>query len=311
VGTVPRDDADAVLLQGLAVAGDAQDLVRAFLLAFGETREPPDDDDVFDLGDRPWGEVGPAGLGVTIRREIDDAAAREALADALRSPDAETRRVAAVSLRHSLDSADALAAFEGALAAEADDVPASVLAESLVVQARRTREDETRARLVRGVIARTDGETFDATRFRIVDDLQHVALPQDVVDSLIGTLGAETPFARRVFALDVLAASAVESGTEVVTAVREQFVHLLETAADPAIRDACARDLRRLPAERSSSEALVRAVRGDAAWNVRYAALDTLADLKDDHLDLALDWAAKDDDARVRTRASEIESKRK
>jgi HEAT repeat protein len=312
IGTIDTPRTDAVLLEALRATGAAappEGLRRAILLALGATRDPPDKDDVFGLGDRPWGEDGPGGLGITVEREIGDGGIRAALAGALREGPEESRRAAAASLRHSLGNEDALAAFRGALRDEKADAPVAVVGEALAGVARRSRSAEEREALLRAIFARTGEEALDGLRFRITDDLQRVRLPADVTASLHELAESDRPFALRSFALDMLtgSATATDSGDDTeVRRTRDLLSRLVESAADPALRDLAARHLRKLPADAAGTTALLHALRTDAAWNVRYTALESIVALGGADVATALEAGKRDGDERVRALAAEL-----
>ena len=67
LGTLPGGEQDAVLIDALERFAKDTAVARCILLALGATRDPPDDDDVFGLGDRPGGVHGPGGVGITVR----------------------------------------------------------------------------------------------------------------------------------------------------------------------------------------------------------------------------------------------------
>ena len=92
---------DAVLIEALGLFRAEIDVTRCILFALGATREPLDDDDVFGMGDRPWGEHGPGGLGITVNRLISSDHVRTALAGFLRDERGPAREAAATALRHS------------------------------------------------------------------------------------------------------------------------------------------------------------------------------------------------------------------
>jgi HEAT repeat protein len=321
IGTIDSPATDAVLLDALRTAasgGALEELRRAIVLGLGAMREPPDKDDVFAFGDRPWGEDGPGGLGITVRRTIEDASVRAALAGALRDAPEETRRAAAAALRHSLASPDTLAAFRTALREEKADAPVALVGESLAGVARRSRSAEERDAILRDLFARAEEEDLDGLRFRVTDDLDRVRLPDDVSGALHTLAASDRSFELRSFALDILTGGAAtraggagteadESGATEVRRTRDLLVRTLESAVDPALRDLAARHLSRLPADAASSAALLHAVRTDAAWNVRYTALATLGEREGPESDAAIAAGKEDGDERVRALAAELE----
>jgi hypothetical protein len=86
IGTLPVPDVDPVLVKALDKFSDNPALVVHLLHALGASREPADLDDIFDMGDQPWGVDGPGGLGITIRRRIEDAALAQVIGAELRKP---------------------------------------------------------------------------------------------------------------------------------------------------------------------------------------------------------------------------------
>lgn len=309
LGTIETPRTDAVLIAALSEAGSDPALQRAIVIGLGATREPPDDDEIFDLSRQPWGEEGPAGLGVTVRRNIDDGATRSALIGVLRAEAPETRRIAAAALRHSLGAPDVVAAFRDTLREERADAPLSEVAEALAVRARSVPEQES-GEFLRDLVRRATETGLDATRFRVIDDLHRVPQPPDVTSRLQEIAFGEHEFAVRLFALDLLAAGAASQDGRSVEPARETLSRVLELSADDALRDNAARLLRTLPANERSQQVLVRAVAEDRAWNVRYTALESLAALHSPALASALEAANRDGDERVRALAAELSEQR-
>jgi HEAT repeat protein len=298
---------DAVLLAVLRDFPQDAALVRCALLGLGGTREPEDDDDVFGLGDRPWGAKGPGGLGITVKREIGEAATREAAERFLRGADAGLREAAAAALRHSVDKTDVRESFLRRLAVEDADAVAAPLGEALAGRAARTPDPADRGEIVGALLARAGDERLDAYRFRMEDDFEGLALDPEDRAALSGLAASGRSFGVRSFALTALARSAARSGGPATAAVRSELVALLASDGSQAIRDLAARLLRRLPYETGTAEALARAARGDAAWNVRFTALETLASFgAKPVVKEALETANGDKDARVRDRAAEL-----
>ena len=84
-----------------------------------------------------------------------------------------------------------------------------------------------------------------------------------------------------------------------------------EYASNAALRDTAARLLRSVPGDDAGELALLRALREDTAWNVRYAALETLVSRGGPVVrDAALEAGDQDGDKRVRALAAELGSKR-
>jgi hypothetical protein len=304
LGTFGGTANDALLLEVLRRFPGDEALAAAALLALGGTREPEDDDEVFGLGDRPWGAHGPGGIGITVRREIGDEGVRRAAESFLLRPEPGLREAAARALRHSLASADAREAFLLSLGREREDAVAAVLGEALAGRAGRSGDPAERRGIVEALLARAPEEGLDAYRFRMEDDLAGVALEPDARTRLEGLAGPGSPFAVRAFALSVLARSAVASGAEAAAAARDLLAGVVARDGDAAARDLAARLLRSLPWEEAAGAALAKAAREDAAWNVRFTALETLASYGPrPGVAAALEAAAGDSDARVAARA--------
>ena len=171
LGTIAEPDPDALLLDAMTRFPDDAEFARACLLALGATREPEDDDDVFDLGDRPWGAHGPAGIGITVKREIGDVATRTRIEQCLSRPDARVRAAAAVSLRHSTSAGDVRAAFRDAFQGERDDAVAQELGEALTQAVHGSADASERDATLTLVLARAGEASLDGMRFRVEDDL--------------------------------------------------------------------------------------------------------------------------------------------
>ncbi len=306
LGTIPGAETDAALLAALADPAAGSSLRRALLLALGATRDPPEDDEVFDLGDQPWGEPGPGGLGITVRREIVEDAVRRALLAGLSDPEPNVRRAAAAALRHSLGFPDATDGFLARLPAEEVDAVAAVLGEGLAVRARRA-DPAVRDQLVETVLARAAAEGSDEMRLRVENDLERIPLPAAARDRLRALAAPSRPFGDRSFALTVLAGSAAAAGGGDLAEVRGLLSEALARDADPAARDLAARLTGTLPADDAGRAALGAAAREDAAWNVRHAALTALARLGPaEAVRPVLEAAAEDPDPRVAEQARRL-----
>lgn len=306
LGTIAEPDPDALLLEAMKRFASDTEFARACLLALGATREPDDDDDVFDLGDHPWGADGPAGIGITVKREIADASTRSRIEECLRRDDTRVRLAAAVSLRHTTSAEDVRATFRNALVGENDDAVAQELAESLTQEARHIEDAVERGQTLWLVLRRAGEPSLDGMRFRVEDDLTQVQLDADHVARLCRLAEPPAPFAQRSFALTVLGNSAKRKGSVPPESARAALVAAL---ADPdaALRDLAARLLGGLPLDAAANLALARVAKDDAAWNVRWTALDALAAKADVAVArAALETARGDADRRVASHAAEL-----
>lgn len=296
---------DDVLLDGLGRFAEDAGFVRCVLLALGAMREPEDDDEVFDLGSRPWGEKGPGDLGITVRRAIDDAVVRNAIASRLESDAEEVRRAAAAALRHSLANADARRAFLSRLEREGDDDVAMVLGEALAVRAGDEAEPLARSEIVAALLRRAGEEGFDGYRFRMEDDFQRIALGPAERETLAELARGPHPFRVRSFAISALGAQAIRGGAEALDETRALLGACLDDDPEAAVRDLAARLLGKLPPDEGSLARLAQAASMDPAWRVRYAAVEALGAAGPGALE-ALRAASADPDERVAARAREL-----
>jgi hypothetical protein len=301
LGTI--GESDPVLLAALERFQDDDAFARAVVLALGATRDPPDDDEIFDLGDRPWG-VHVGKLGITVRRAIEDAATRAAIAARLAGAEPQVRLAAAQALRHSLANADTRDAFLANLDREQDDDVAGETGEAIAVWAA-TASGGTLDDALHRLLARAGDDDFDGYRFRLEDDLARVPLDADERASLVEDARASHPLSVRTFALEVLAGGAERS--DAVAPARALLEGLAGADPDRAVRDTATRLLSRLPYEETTATLLTRLAKGDPEWSIRFTALETLASFgaKPGVLD-ALAAASGDADERVAQRAREL-----
>jgi hypothetical protein len=305
LGTLDRPDTDALLLEALRLYGSDPSFARCALLALGATREPEEDDDVFDLGDRPYGAKGPGGIGITVRRVIGDAAVRAALARALDRPEPAVREAAATSLRHSLDSPDARAAFLATLARETSDEVAPVLGEALAQRAGATPDGAERDALVAALLARAGEEGLAAFRFRIENDFHRIPLGPPHRAALADLASDVHPFGTRAFALTSLANAASRGDGQ--AEVRALLARLVAADPEAPVRDLAARLLGKAAPGEGDLAVLRKAAREDPAWNVRYTALEAYAARAPRETALeALREARADPDARVADLAARL-----
>lgn len=310
LGTLPGPDIDPVLLAAARRFSSEPFVLAHVLHALGATREPAEDDDVFDLGDRPWGIEGPGGLGISVLRRIEDPAVIAQIGRHLAAaPEPAVRLAAATALRHSIDDVRARQDVFAALGHEPSDAVSSVLGEALASWAGRgsvpSATAEERRAIVGRLLARAETPDFDAYRFQIENDFDRIPVDPHQVAELRGRVGPNRPFAIRSWALTVLVRC--RKGADAAQAMHALLPALIERDRDPAMRDLAARLVRRLPVRASTLDALERAARSDAAWNVRFTALQTLAQAAPRQRVLHLSRvAARDPDPRVVQLARQI-----
>jgi hypothetical protein len=244
---------------------------------------------------------------VTVKREIGDAAVRAPKVACLSRDEPAVRRAAALALRHSLAAPDARVAFAEALSTEKDDAVAQELGEALVQTARESGDAAERTRLFGVVLRRAGDAGSDGLRFRVEDDLGASRLGDDERRALADMAASSQSFAKRSFALTVLARAARADGDGAVRHARGLLDDALARDADPAVRDLAARLLAWLPAGDSSIALLAKTVVADGAWNVRFTAVETIAACAPPEVARkTLAAATQDQDSRVAARAKEL-----
>ena len=188
LGTLESDAVDAAILLSLQRFANDDAFLRAALLALGAQREPQDEDDVFALGDRPFGIVGPGGLGITVRRFVETAQTRRALLDHLDgSP--EVRYAAARALDASVASPDVRAGLRMAIVREDADPVAARLAEPLGRWAATARAGPERDAVLGELFARALTPEFAETRMRLEKELGRAALGEAEWSRLLDAVG--------------------------------------------------------------------------------------------------------------------------
>ncbi|MEE8106506.1 MAG: HEAT repeat domain-containing protein [Planctomycetota bacterium] len=306
LGTLAGGPSDGALVEALdRFARDAA-FVRCALLALGATRDPPDDDEIFEMGDRPWGHHGPGGLGITVQRPIEDPSVRAALGEHFEREESALREAAALALRHTLKNSEVRDLFLAVLASEPADDVAGELGEALADWAGSATERE-RAAVVARLIERAGEVGLEGYRFRMEDDFTRLALSATDRDRIASYTEPTRPFGVRDFALRVLTSTAQRSGDEAVAFARATLTRYLQGDEQAAIRDRTAGLLGTLPRDPLTLRALAAAAKSDAAWNVRYSAVASLGRYKDaPEAKEALRAATKDKEPRVAALAKEL-----
>jgi hypothetical protein len=317
LGTVESPETDPALLAALDRFGSSPEFACAAIHALGAAREAAADDDVFGPADRPFAVGGLGGIGVLVRRVVQDETVRGRIARFLRGGEPEVRVAAAETLRHSLVYPDARAQFAAALGAETDGVVGARLGEPLAGAVRWMPDGDERRRMLDLLLARASVDSFDVYRSDIDDQLRGLPLTSGQRDALAACAAPGRSDDAREFALTLLAKSAVATlhvrgggGEDAVRETRNLLTVDLASDASEGIRRLAASLLRELPRDDAAIQALASAARNDAAPAVRLAALDTLgqfgnvAAARD-----AIDAAATDADADVAAKAKDVRAR--
>ncbi len=302
LGTLPKDGVDDALLAALARFGDDEPTALAVIAALGALRDPPEEDDVFDLEAAPhFGVRGPGGIGITVRNVITDSRAERALCDLLLDKDRrEVRLAAASALQWSMEQEMSRTRFRTALQLEMDDAAAAVLGEALGLWTRRKQGVEP-DQVVQELVDAAARAGLDEYRLRLETALQQAPLAAASQQRLLDMTHPAQPFALRCFALQTLARQ------EPLPADARATIVAAASDADPALRRQAARMLGELPHGDDAAGALQSAFAQRADWSLRLVALVALARTLPTAARLSLlRAAAQDEDARVAARARRL-----
>ena len=291
LGSLGRSD--SVLIDALTRFADDADVVRCLLFGLGAFRHESDDE-LFDMGARPWGVTGPGELGITLHRSVADAATRQAIAKHLRDRRGTVREAAALALRHSVEHPGVISDFVVTLRSEPSDDVAQVLGETLAGWAGSLRSPVAeQTAVVDTLLARAADADLDGYRFKMEDDFRRVPLSAGQVATLVAYAKPAHSSSVRSFALSTL------SHTRNPDA-RALLEDTLTGDDDTPMRDLAARLLGGMPLHAATVRALVAASVHDKAWNVRYQAVDALGRFPGDSVAKKAVVAAKaDPDDRV------------
>ncbi|MCA8973506.1 MAG: HEAT repeat domain-containing protein [Planctomycetes bacterium] len=275
LGTLPLEGIDEALLAALDRFGDDEAMVLSLIAALGALRDPPDEDDVFDLEQAPFhGVPGPGGIGITVRNVIRDPAVERALGQLLLDRERRDVRLgAAAALQWSLDQEPSRTRFLTVLEAETDGSVAAILGEALSLWSRHKHglEPET---IVTEVLRAADRAGFDEYRLRLETALQHAPLDDGAGAQLRQWAAVGQPFELRSFALSTLAVQA-----SMAPAMRASLVTAVDGDADIAMRRHAARLLGQVETGEDSIAALRRAFAQQDDWSLRATALTSLVRL--------------------------------
>lgn len=303
LGTLAIDGVDEVLLAALDQFGADEATALALIAALGALRDPPDEDDVFDLEQAPFhGVAGPGGMGITVRNVIRDPRVEQRLGRLLLDRERGAVRLAAASaLQWSVDQESSRARFRGALAYEMDDAVASVLGEALGVWARRKDGSEA-ARIIDELVQAADRPSLIEYRLRLETALREAPLDAATSARLRQWTGPGNPFESRSFAFTALA-----SQRTVDAATRTALTAAVDADPDIAMRRHAARLLGQMAAGEDSIAVLRRAFAQTTDWSLRSTALDALVRvLPTAEARALLRTASVDSDPRIVRRAQRL-----
>jgi hypothetical protein len=303
LGTLAVDGIDEVLLAALQQFDGDADTVLTLIAALGALRDPPDEDDVFDMSAAPHFAVhGPGGMGITVRNVISDPLVEEALGNLLLDGDRrDVRMAAANALQFSINQEFSRTRFRTALANELDDGVASMLAQSLGYWTRRKLSNEAR-HIVDEVVLVADRPGFDEYRMRVETALQDSAYGEAALGQLHSWTQRGMSFEMRSFAFSILLSQKAVGST-----TRSALVEIVANDPDRAMRDYAAGQLGKLPFGSDSRGALQALFQGGTDWSLRLTALSSLVELLPaSERDALLQQAASDADSRIARRAERL-----
>jgi len=303
LGTLAVEGVDDVLMAALQQFDADSKMVVTLIAALGALRDPPDEDDVFDMTAAPhFGVHGPGGMGITVRNIIRDPRVEEALGNLLLDQDRRDVRMAAVNaLQFSVDREFSRTRFRTALANELDDGVASMLAQSLGYWTRRKGSQEAQ-HIVNEVVLAADRPGFDEYRMRVEKALQESVFDEMAFGQLKSWTESGMPFEMRSFAF-----SALLGQKSVDPATRSALVDIVASDPDRAMRDYAAQRLGQMPGGEDSKAALRSMFGGSSDWSLRVTALSSLVGLLSATERTALlRRAANDADPRVVRRAERL-----
>lgn len=303
LGTLAVDGVDDVLLAALDQHREDQGTVVALIAALGALRDPPDDDDVFDMEAAPhFAAHGPGGMGITVRNILSDPRVEQALGALLLDRERrEVRLAAARAMQFSVGQEFTRTRFCTALEGELDDRTAALLAQSLGTWSRR-RDDVDSRRIVDQIVQAADRPGFDEYRLRLETALLDCSFDESTLSQLATWTMPESSYEMRTFAFRALLAQ-----RPVAPATRESLVGIAAGDPDRAMRDFAAKALGNLTASLDSVAALRQLYAQTDDWSLRVTALSSLARiLPPAERQALLQQAMADDDERVRRRAQRL-----
>jgi HEAT repeat protein len=313
LGSLDSELATRSLLAALAASASDATALRWLVYALGVWNGELTRENRFDFSlESPWVVEAPTGLRVPIACYIDDEDTISALVPFLAHEDFELRRAAIASSRHSLSVDRLRDAFRRLLAGESEVGNQAEVAEALAGWARRSgvSSPET-ATVVAEIIDEAQVPDRDLLRLKVQPDLRGVAMEPAHIEGLqrvaSGNDGDE--FAVRQFALEIVGSQIANLERSQSWKFGKQEIHdllldMITSDPESKLRETAVRQLVGIPGD-VSARALVDALHGDTAWNVRFAAARELGTLRSDSSAALVRTALKDamvndQDSRVR-----------
>ena len=307
LGTLSIDGVDAVLLAAVEQFGDEEETLVALIAALGALRDPPDEDDVFDMEAAPhFAAHGPGGMGITVRNVLDDPAVEAKLGELLLDPERVGVRLAAArAMQFSVDREFTRTRFRTALASELNDGVAALLGQNLGVWTRRKLGDEAQ-HIVDEVVQAANRPGFDEYRLRMETALHESSFGGDTAQLLQTWAQPGMSFEMRTFAYAMLLGQRPAD-----PASRAAIVRAAASDPDVAVRDHALSLLMRLPPGEDSLGVLRSVLASSPDWTLRSTALTSMANLLTGAARARmLETYAADADQRIARRARRLQGPR-
>ena len=307
LGTLAVDGVDEVLLAAVEQFAEDETTLITLIAALGALRDPPDEDDVFDMEAAPHFAVhGPGGMGITVRNVIDDPAVEAKLGELLLDRARPGVRLAAAgAMQFSVDREFTRTRFRTALADEMDDGIAALLGQNLGVWTRRKLGDEAQ-HIVDEVVQAAGRPGFDEYRLRMETALHESSFNADTQQQLQTWAQPGMSFEMRTFAYAMLLG---QQPADPVS--RAAIVRAAASDPDVAIRDHAIGLLMRMPPGADSLGVLRDVLSSSQDWSLRSSALTSLANLLTGaaRAQLLATYSA-DQDQRIARRAQRLQGRR-
>ncbi len=287
LGSLPFDDARRALRKALEAGGDAAWL-RTLVLATGSALDRGREG-TFDYAPGPFIQETPYGLSVEIRRVLQDPELRLAVQDLAAHADLDLRRTVMQVLFHSLQAEGSALGSETAadfgtlrqtfltvLSADPDSSLRGEAAWGLGQWLTLAPGESPAQKTVADALLDRSLEAADEpSRFRSLAGLKQAELGPEQLTRILGAAAAPGgSFEVRSWALELLGSKAGElSGPQQLVIVGTL------SDADPKLREIAVRQLGEFK-DLAEARTAARAALADPAWNVRFAAVASLAGLE-------------------------------